>query len=80
MIFRIIKSIKDQLFKFMISPVYQLRHLVAPALVAMVNMGHMTAVARECMDSLSDNPEKQNCNQVHGTLLVVSKLLDNIHR
>lgn len=77
--FRITKCIRDRLYKFVESPVCQLRHLVAPALVAMVNMADMAMVAKECMDERIYRGEKR-LNLVHGSLLLVNRLLDYIHR
>ena len=75
-----VKSMKEQIFKFVGSPVYQLRHLVAPAVVAMVNMANMTTVAKECIDLMHSSQKICSCNKMHGLLLVVGKLLDYIHR
>ena len=71
---------KEEIFKFVGSPVYQLRHLVSPALVAMVNMADMTTVAKECLDMIDKSEKSLSCNKVHGLLLVVGKLLDYIYR
>lgn len=67
------------------SPVYQLRCLVAPALVGMVTMQEMTSSLTSCLrdhvTALNTSTSGSVCyNSLHGNLLYMYKLLDYIER
>jgi len=61
--------------------VYQLRHLVAPAFVAMVTTADLgTTAVTVLQEHIPKDGSKENIswNSIHGNLLVINKLLDNI--
>ena len=67
--------------RFTASPVYQLRHLVAQALVAMVTREDMKSSLMSCLEvSISYSVNDVNVNSIHGDLLFVQKVLEYIAR
>ncbi|KAH3847912.1 hypothetical protein DPMN_090247 [Dreissena polymorpha] len=65
--------------RFTASPVYQLRHLVAQALVAMVTREDMKSSLMSCLEvSISYSVNDVNVNSIHGDLLFVQKVLEYI--
>ena len=76
-IFRDIGQFRQKTLPFLASPVYQLRHLAASALVSMVNMSDMMVYAEEVLEQF---PAMEMCNQLHGNLLYVLQMTNHISR
>ena len=62
----------DIIAVFRQSPVYQLRHLVAPASVAMVTMSEMSSAVMTCVMDEIMLKENNSSNLIHGNLLFVN--------
>lgn len=69
--FRKLKHFYDTVSTFQSSPVYQLRHLVAPACVAMVTVTQMGATLMSYLDEDLSQGKNTDINTVHGNLLFV---------
>lgn len=59
---------------------YQLRHLVAPACVAMVTVSDMAPVVMECLEKDIVRREATDSNLIHGNLLFVYNVIGVLKR
>lgn len=78
--FRKLKHFYDTISPFQSSPVYQLRHLVAPVCVAMVTVTKMGATLMSYVDEDLSEGKNTDMNTVHGKLLFVCSGLPVLKR